>query len=454
MGLVLLSIQTAVVSAAPLIQSVAGDPSSGGTLVITGSGFGQAAQIISWDDFENGTLNDPLGTPVIGPEWSFQHPSSNTPVTHYSSERRFSGGASAKVVWKEPGWSGYSINAFGWNHQGPFQGIYLTYWRYHDPSSLDITDKNHKQLYCFGDGTDGAYSDLQQFIPFMVPAGNSGFAAYLQNTPIGRWDYGSVGYGETSRVWNRWESYFRYESTVSSDDGYFEVWVDGELVRQESNLNMCEVPGGNAVHDIRIGHMFGGYGSMEYVRSYFDDVYIATSRARVEIGNAPVFGNCTKREIQIPTAWENGVLTIDCHYSEMAQEANTYIFVVDENGLASPGFPIDLESEPVDDTTAPVVTISSPVGNGGTYVTDASTVTLSGDVNDASAIISITWTSSNGGSGNIGTALPWTLSSVPLSAGDNFIRVRAIDSAGNQGVAQITVQLDPPGPPGTPERLP
>ncbi len=328
----------------PEIFNIVGNSSNGQLLEISGSEFGDGPMIISWDDFENHTIGNSLESPIIGPQWSFQHPSNNTPISHYSDEQTFSGSSSAKVTWKEQGWSGYSINAFGWTNQGPFSSLYISYWRYHDPSDLSITDKNHKQIYCFGNASTSNSQDQQQFIPFMVPAGNRGYAVYIQSHPTRRFDYGQVRYSETSHTWNRWESYFEYEDQIENDNGYVEVWVDGSLVEQQFNQNFCDIDGGNFVHDVRIGHMFGGYNSMEYVRSYFDDLYISTSRARIEIGNSPVFSECTLREIQIPNEWTTDSISIQCHYSALQNSSTVYLFVVDSNGEASTGYEIQLNS--------------------------------------------------------------------------------------------------------------
>ena len=43
--------------------------------------------------------------------------------------------------------------------------------------------------------------------------------------------------------------------------------------------------------------------------AYWDDVYIDTTQARVEIGDAPTYAASRHREIQLPTAWSDSSIT-------------------------------------------------------------------------------------------------------------------------------------------------
>jgi hypothetical protein len=439
--------------AGPIVQNINGVLQSGETLQLSGQAFGPSSTLISWDDFEGGTPNQNLSVPEIGPTWTFQSNYPATPYPYYSVDRAYSGSLSAKVVWKEPGYSGYSINAFGWTGQGPLNSLYVSYWRYHDPSDDDITTKNHKQLYMFGNADSGDHQDVQQFMPFMVPAGQTGWAAMLQDLPANAWYYGGFPYSATLRTWNRWEAFIKYDSTVSANDGYLEVWVDAVLRRQEANQNLCDVVGGNAVNDIRIGHMFQGFQNMEYVRSFFDDIYISTSRARVELGNAPSFNACTRREIQIPVAWADHSITIKSHYSSAFSPGSTaYLFVVDQAGTPSPGIPLVVGGSTSGDTVSPTVNFSSPVYTGNTYAAPLTTVSIAGSAADNVGVVSVTWENGLGGSGAGQGTQNWSVPNIPLFLGINRITVRAYDAQGNAGDAYIDVEYNVPGQPSRPQR--
>jgi hypothetical protein len=417
----------------------------GSTITITGSGFGPGGQLVSWDDFESGSDGLALHNvdPVIGPRWTNMVP---TNVVRYSAERALSGTLSAKIHWQT-----YSICAFGWTNQGPHRTIYMTLWRYHDPSDPVLPPTyNHKVAYFYGAGSSGGATELQQWLPFMIPAGTQGWASQLQNQPGRIYYWNGPTYGQTNYNWGRWETYIAYDTTPAADDGYVENWYNCVRYVSSGGQNLCDVVGGNAVDDIRIGHMFQGYENMTYVRSYIDDVYISTSRARVELGNASTFTNCTTREILVPQSWGAGVISATMRYSRFTPGSQAYVFVVHENGTTSSGHQVTLSGS--GDTVPPTLTIISPVAAGGTYESPALTVDVSGTASDNVGVAVVRWSNSLGGSGVAQGTNSWNVADLPLQPGTNLVTITAVDAAGNETQRQITVLYDTPGPPGQPIR--
>ncbi|MBI5678109.1 MAG: carboxypeptidase regulatory-like domain-containing protein, partial [Planctomycetes bacterium] len=91
------------------------------------------------------------------------------------------------------------------------------------------------------------------------------------------------------------------------------------------------------------------------------------------------------------------------------------------------------------DTTAPIVTITSPT-SGDTNTATGSTVSLSGNASDSlSGISSVTWINDKGGSGDASGTTYWSISSISLVSGDNKITVTAKDNVGNTSTDTITV---------------
>jgi len=106
------------------------------------------------------------------------------------------------------------------------------------------------------------------------------------------------------------------------------------------------------------------------------------------------------------------------------------------------------------DTTAPIVTITSPTSSD-TYTTTSSPLSLSGSASDSSSgISSVTWANSKGGSGATSGTTNWSISNMSLSNGDNLITVTATDNAGNPGKDTITVIVLPPTPTPSPTPTP
>ncbi len=99
------------------------------------------------------------------------------------------------------------------------------------------------------------------------------------------------------------------------------------------------------------------------------------------------------------------------------------------------------------DTTAPIVTITSPTSSD-TYTATGNTVSLSGSASDSlSGVSSITWSNNKGESGNANGTTYWSISSINLVSGENKITVTAKDAVGNTSTDTITVTYTASTPP-------
>ncbi len=76
--------------------------------------------------------------------------------------------------------------------------------------------------------------------------------------------------------------------------------------------------------------------------AWFDDLYIDRTQARIEIGDNQVYEDCSHREIQIPTAWSTTEIKFTTNKGSFSNGQTVYIFVVDENGVASAGVPVTI----------------------------------------------------------------------------------------------------------------
>jgi serine protease len=92
------------------------------------------------------------------------------------------------------------------------------------------------------------------------------------------------------------------------------------------------------------------------------------------------------------------------------------------------------------DKTPPTVSITSPSMLN--YTATTSPLAISGSASDNVAVVSVTWSSSTGGSGTCTGTTSWT-ASIPLTVGSNTITITARDSAGNSGTATLAVTLLP-----------
>lgn len=157
-------------------------------------------------------------------------------------------------------------------------------------------------------------------------AGWNRFSVYMRGGPIPDVDPGitwSQGMSEEfgQKVFESSEKLFDGDDTP---DGY--KFEDDAI----SRWNRLNVPGWHRGGDDNAGAMY-------------DDMYIATgphARARVEIGDDPVYANSTRLAIATPTSWEDGTITTTIRQGSFRDGETVYVFVIDERGNVSNGHPL------------------------------------------------------------------------------------------------------------------
>lgn len=74
---------------------------------------------------------------------------------------------------------------------------------------------------------------------------------------------------------------------------------------------------------------------------HYDDMYADTTWSRVVVGNASTLSASTHREIQPMTAWSDTSITVTANVGSFV-DGDQYLFVVDDDGNASPGYRLGL----------------------------------------------------------------------------------------------------------------
>ena len=64
---------------------------------------------------------------------------------------------------------------------------------------------------------------------------------------------------------------------------------------------------------------------------YYDDIYIDSTLARVEIGNSTNYYSSTHRELQIPVSWNNTTITVELNQGSFQAGQEVYLFVINEH---------------------------------------------------------------------------------------------------------------------------
>lgn len=318
----------------PVIKGIEGEVVDGSKLVISGEGFGNfGGKIISWDDFENQTIGSTVHTSEskIGTGWSTQYGYEGEAIV-FDDTRSVSGSKSVKIEWGlEPN---STIKAFGWSNQGPIKNIYISYWRFMQGDYSWTDGDNHKQFYLFGTN-DG----WPQFMP-LIPAKQTYWGIYnnsgqFSSRASGIREKNTQGwvYSNTVNEFQRWEWHITLNSPADAYNDSVRGWMDGQLGFNFDDYR-AGVDGG--FDDFRLGHMAMGF--MDTAKAWFDDVYAATTPARIEICAVDVWENCGKTKVlQVvdPAMWNSNSIAIEIRGSDRFSGKSGFLYVIDSEGNVS-----------------------------------------------------------------------------------------------------------------------
>jgi hypothetical protein len=172
----------------------------------------------------------------------------------------------------------------------------------------------------------------------------SGFSS-VSGSPAVTTLWGSIAPPIAVNGWQRIDVYLR----DTAGDDYLAAWIDGVRAMQrgsrlpslhrdiEGSLSnereqWIVSPWGGNTHTIDFGNMIdaGSWG--------IADAFVDYTQARVEISDSATWTGATHKEIQIPTAWADGSLTITVNRGSFASLSGKYVYVVTSAGVVTPAF--------------------------------------------------------------------------------------------------------------------
>ena len=373
---------------AATITGVTGTLTKGESVVITGSDFGikAVAAPLLWDDFEEGVSDQVIpndSDPSQTDSWTF-----NVGSVVYSNEHSRTG----STLSSKHDLSGDGItDPYGrlrkiyWQTDASLKKVFVSFWvRY----SWGYTDVLHQtKLWRIG---NIANTVMWKNGHWMNPPSRSSIAmrqmvggeiqAYYHNV--------HPADGEWFRV-----EFQAEQSQASVSDGSIEQWhtqptgpilkiIDLSSVMTTASEEWDTLEIGQACTNMDAGISSG-------VINYFDDVYLDNTWARVVIGDASTYDNCTTRETQIPSAWATGEITVTFNAGAFTDET-AYLFVVDSDGAVSNGYEIVVGEAA--DVNPPFVDQQSPTDGSTDVSIDAPIVCHIKDVGDGVDISTIVMT--------------------------------------------------------------
>ena len=324
----------AIVSAAPSITGTQSALMPGIPLVIDGSDFGpDGPNVVFFDDLEQGiagnTVRTGSGSAALG-VWNSV--GSNAP--YYTTSAAISG-SKAMQTNMSVNWLGYAEILLPTGTQE----LFGSWWMY-VPSGTNIPGEgtsdgtNWKTVWLQGSGTTN--NDL--VIPTRLSSGwliNGNDSPFTESTSI------DLQKGEWKRVW-------AWIKSGQASNGHVHFWeLDGAgIIKREEWDNRNVGRTGEDWERLRIN----GYGRTT-TNSFptFDDIYVATgpnARARIEIGDRPVYAECTKLAVATPTSWSTTSITATPRQGNFSIGETAYLFVFDAAGIANTtGFAVAWSNE-------------------------------------------------------------------------------------------------------------
>ncbi len=113
-------------------------------------------------------------------------------------------------------------------------------------------------------------------------------------------------------------------------DGFVRVFDNGRKVVDYNG------PTDTATGSTRVEGI-GGYARVKSANNwrYYTDLYMDSTLSHVVLANASTLSSSTKREMQIPTSWNNNAITLRVNLGAFSPGQVAYLFVFDANGNAN-----------------------------------------------------------------------------------------------------------------------
>ena len=319
----------------PVISAATGQASAGNTITITGGAFGEKAQPAPfiWDTFESG----PVGAPITNNQWVAY---SSSPPT-YSSTDPYSGAlAGYKLL---PASSLENFDTAGRAGLNNATEVYVSYYfRYLSTSSAGASFNPFiKLLRVNGPG------EFYRSCPSMVAAfdtENPRFYQGVTNTLVtlsgGSFNCGAGIWVDNEQwpadgAWTRIEHYLRLSTPAGAANGASLTWTNLRLSAALRDIVSRDTAVADRGYEsVLLPFMASNKTGWQY-DNWVDDVYVDTTQASVEIGNAAALTDCTVREIQPASAWSNGSITFQYNPGRLPSTGDLYLYVTNSNGLTN-----------------------------------------------------------------------------------------------------------------------
>ncbi|MBE8723244.1 hypothetical protein [Sphingobacterium pedocola] len=324
---------------------VVGSVNQGEELTISGSGFGSGPNVIIYDDFEGGNHNDPipLNSPLIG-AWTTK--STNYVARYY--DYAYSGNTSYSMqdelaTTGQYGGKRTELKVRFDDTQEVFLSYQLTVPPGKNfpgaPSRDQWGTASHWKMTWLMD-TDNGFKDNDGRADLCIPTNGQAQALQVSgNTDKIGW-VASLDDLFDMDGFNRITTWLRADPAAPQTQGYTWIqWLSAKTMPIFTREHIKPVFNGEASgstsyqwNQLNVPGWFGN--SLVNPGGVYDDVYLATgpnAPARVEVGDAPVYANCTELSIMPSTSWTDSQIKVIVKTKGQGTISQQYLFVFDGN---------------------------------------------------------------------------------------------------------------------------
>jgi len=296
----------------------------GDMYVIQGTGFGTkpTATPFLWDDFESGSDGAAVdgASPVYGATWSGWSSDGVDPA--YGSSNPRHGRSSRHSFHDFDSISQYNCSLGNSLPAAPGDKVYFSYWWRYESTGTEWT-ANLKPWVIYN-----ATGQSVVYVGMSVPGDGLRSGGDADSPTL----WGSMGQETADAQWVRWEEELLV-SAANQPNGARHCSVhfsSPEQIVSQWSSDAHQTHAGDDFDNIDLGTYQTQDSRSPGARCLIqiDDVYIDYTWARVELGDNADFDSCTHREIQVPTAWADGEVTITINQGSFASLAGLHLFVV------------------------------------------------------------------------------------------------------------------------------
>jgi hypothetical protein len=298
----------------PAVSSVTGSVSNGGSVTITGSGFGTKSVVPPqlWDTVDNQSaysgLSDgdtiPYGS---GKPWYYNgEMGGNENVKYETTDTQRHANSSAMYK------GGGSSNLGGLNVTDT--GTVYVYWNFYGTTcSGCVSTEKYLRLSDATDKTSRTFSWARQRAYIYIPPNTGGCYA--------PW---TAAFSHTNATWHT------LEVLIDSSNAYFQIYVDGASQGSYDWSGQGCTAGTSFDQVWRIG-----WDGSPSITMYMDDIYVDNTAQRVMLCTGSTWSSRGHCEIQIPTAWSTGEITTTVNTGVFTNEETVYLYIVDSSNNAN-----------------------------------------------------------------------------------------------------------------------